>query len=146
MSGVSPRHGFSVGDGLCAGLAGAVVGAAPSTVHAVLTGAGLRAATVAAGSILLPRERREWRLIAAGAVVHLSVSLGWGVVLAAMLPRRHTAAAGTAAGLVIAALDLGVVGRRLPRVAALPLGPQLADHLAYGATVGAAVRIRRSKP
>jgi len=46
---------------------------------------------------------------------------------------RSTARAGALAGLAIAVIDLGVVGRRFPRVRVLPLGPQLADHAAYGA-------------
>ena len=43
---------------------------------------------------------------------------------------------GALAGLAIAALDLGLVGRRFPRIAALPLLPQLADHAAFGAIAG----------
>lgn len=73
----------------------------------------------------------------AGAGVHTAVSLGWGVVLAAILPRRRPVLSGVAAGAGIAALDLGVVGRRFPRVGALPVLAQVADHLAYGAVVGA---------
>jgi len=37
---------------------------------------------------------------------------------------------------VVAALDLGVIGKRFPRVRALPLVPQLADHAAFGAIAG----------
>jgi hypothetical protein len=40
---------------------------------------------------------------------------------------------GALAGLAIAALDLGVAGRRFPRIPALPVLPQLADHAAFGA-------------
>ncbi len=41
------------------------------------------------------------------------------------------------AGALIAALDLGFIARRrFPAVAALPVGPQVADHLLYGALVG----------
>lgn len=133
-----------VTDGAWAGLAGALLGGAPSTVHAVATGGDVRAATVAAGSLLLPHEDRSRPLMAAGVLAHLAVSLGWGVVLAATLPRRRTAGAGVAAGLVIAAVDLGVIGRRLPRVAALPLAPQLADHVAYGVAAGVVLSARRA--
>ena len=72
-----------------------------------------------------------------GLVAHAGISLGWGAVLGATLPRRHTIAAGAVAGLAIAALDLGLVGRRIPEIAALPLAPQVLDHLAFGAVVGA---------
>jgi hypothetical protein len=62
------------------------------------------------------------------------------------LPNRHTAAAGVAAGLAIAALDLGVIGRRFPRIRALPLAPQIGDHLAYGAVAGTVIaKQRRSR-
>jgi hypothetical protein len=49
------------------------------------------------------------------------------------------------AGLGIAAVDLGVVGRRFPHVGTLPLVPQVADHIAYGALVGMIVARRRGR-
>lgn len=117
----------------------------PSTLHAKLTGASVTEATLAAGSIALPREDRPLVLLAAAAPVHAALSLGWGVALASVLPRRHTVVAGIAGGLAIAALDLGVIGRRLARVRALPTAPQVADHVAYGAVVGAVVARRRTR-
>jgi hypothetical protein len=123
-----------------AGLIAAVVSGAPSTIHALATGRDLLEATYAAGSLLLPGERRRRVLLAAAIPVHLGISVGWAVLLAAVLPRRRTVLAGAAAGLAIAALDLGIVGRRFERIRALPVGPQLADHIAYGAVVGAALR------
>jgi hypothetical protein len=65
------------------------------------------------------------------------------VLLALSLPRRRSVEVGALAGLAIAALDLGAVGRRFPRVRALPLLPQLADHALYGATVGVVLDRRR---
>jgi hypothetical protein len=123
----------SASEGLLAGLAGAVVGGLPSTMWALATGNDPLAPTVAAGSILLPGEHRRGRLLAAAVPVHLGISLGSALVLGRM---RADALTGALAGLGIAALDLGLVGRRIPRVHALPLLPQLADHVAYGATVG----------
>lgn len=132
-------------DGLLAGTVAGVLSGAPSTAWAIVTGQDPLAATRAAGSLLLPRESRRGRLLAAAVVVHTGLSLGWAVALAATLPRRHTAAAGVVAGLAIAALDLGVVGRRLPRIRELPVVPQVADHVAYGLLVGAVLaRVRRS--
>jgi hypothetical protein len=46
---------------------------------------------------------------------------------------------GALAGLAIAGLDLGVLGRHWPRIRALPTLPQVADHVAFGALVGAVV-------
>jgi len=93
--------------------------------------------------MLLPGEERPARLFAAAVPVHLAFSFGWAVVLARVLPRRHTVAAGALAGLAIAALDLGVGRRRFPRVRELQLLPQVADHLAYGAAVGFVLARRR---
>ena len=93
--------------------------------------------------MLLPRETRRGRLAAAAVPLHLALSFGWAVVLERTLPRRHEVAAGAAAGVAIAALDLGVAGRLFPRIRALPLLPQLADHVAYGLTVGYVLARRR---
>jgi hypothetical protein len=97
--------------------------------------------TLAAGSILLPQETRRGRLAAAAVPVHLGLSVGWAVVLARL--RVTTPLRGAAAGVGIAALDLRVVGRLFPRIGALPVLPQLADHAAYGATVGCLLARRR---
>ena len=92
----------------------------------------------AAGAILLPRERRTPVLLAAAVPVHLTLSLGWAAAIAA-LPRRGPLI-GLAAGMAIAGLDLGVIGRRIPAIRALPQGRQWADHAAYGLGVGWALR------
>jgi hypothetical protein len=127
-------------DTLRAGLIAAAVSGAPSTIHAVATGRDPLQATYAAGSLLRPNEHRRARLVAAAIPVHLAISLGWAVVLAAVLPRRRTAVAGVVAGVAIAALDLVLVGRRFERIRELPVGPQVADHVLYGMTVGALLR------
>ena len=131
-------------DGVAAGAFAAVVSGAPSTLYALATGRDPLEATVAAGSLLLPRERRRGRLILAAAPVHGAISLGWALVLARILRARPSVVAGMGAGLAIALVDLGVLGRRFPRIRALPGPPQVADHLAYGATVAAVLRRRRS--
>jgi len=119
---------------LQAGAWAAVLSAGPSTLHAVTTGRDPLEATKAAGSILLPHETRTLRLVAAAVPVHLTLSFGWALVLESAGVRRVRS--GVLAGLAIAAIDLGIIGRRLPRVRALPIGPQIADHVAYGAVVG----------
>jgi hypothetical protein len=112
---------------LRAGLWAAALSGAPSTLHALATGSDPLAAARAAGSIVSSRHP-----LAAAVPVHLGVSLFW----AALIPRRAGVLGGAAAGLAIAALDLGVIGRRFPAIRALPLAPQIADHIAYGAIVG----------
>jgi len=132
-------------DTLVAAAVAAVLSGAPSTLHALLTRRNPLESALAAGTLLLADERRPARLLAAAVVAHVVLSLGWAVVLAAVLPRRRPAGAAAMAGLAIAALDLGVVGRRFPRIRALPLVPQVLDHVAYAMTVGTVLQHRRSR-
>jgi hypothetical protein len=114
-----------------AALVAGTLSGVPSTVHALATGASPLAAARAAGQLLgRPGPVR-------GGFAHAALSLGWATVLAAALPRRHPTRWGAVAGLAIAALDLGIADRRVPAIAALPRGPQVADHVAFGALVGA---------
>jgi hypothetical protein len=103
----------------------------PSTAHALATGRDPFEAARAAGTILLPRETSPRRLLAAAVPVHVGISLAWTIVLDRAGVRG--ALRGGIAGVAIAALDLGVAARHYPRIRALPLGPQLADHAAFGA-------------
>ncbi|HEY1734331.1 MAG TPA: hypothetical protein VGG23_07780, partial [Acidimicrobiales bacterium] len=89
-------------DGLVAGAVAGVVSGLPSTAAAVRHGTGVLTATRAAGT-LLGRPT-----VVRGAVAHVGLSLGWGVVLARWLPRRTAVASaglGAATGGAIAALD-----------------------------------------
>ena len=133
-------------DGVVAGAIAGALSGAPSTVHAIATGANPLEASLAAGSLLFPREHSTSRLLIAAVPVHFALSIGWGIALAAALPRRATSRWGAVAGLAIAAIDLGLVGSRYPRIASLAAGPQVADHLAYGAIVGAMLYRRRANP
>jgi len=128
---------------LQAGLVAAVVSGAPSTVWTLLEGGDVTEGGRALGRVLLPREERTWVLLAAGAPVHGALSVGWAYVLAAVLPERDEAVAGVIGGLGIAALDLAVLGRCFPSIAALPQGRQWADHVAYGLSVGLVLRKSR---
>jgi hypothetical protein len=132
--------------GIVAGAVAAVLSGAPSTLHAILTGGDPLEATEAAGTLLLRNETSRGKLIMAAIPAHTAISLGWGVVLARLLPRKGTILWGAAAGVAIAALDLGVVGRGFPRIRRLSLVPQVMDHIAYGAVVGAALARARRDP
>jgi hypothetical protein len=119
----------------------AALSGAPSTIAALAAGTDPLAPTTAAGRMLLPRERRASRLVAAAALVHGGLSLGWTAVLARTVPRDagrvRAALYGAAVGAVIAVGDLGVAhlvrGERFGAIAELDLAPQVADHLAFGA-------------
>jgi hypothetical protein len=126
-----------------AGLVAAVLSGAPSTVYAVVNRRPVLEGALAAGSILLPRAHRPVPLLASATVAHLGLSLGWAAVLARVLPRGRELRWAFPAGLAIAALDLGIVGRRLPRIRALETLPQVADHVAYAATVAVVLARRR---
>jgi hypothetical protein len=132
-------------DALVAGLAGAALAGIPSTAWSLARGDDVLDGARAAGAILLPRERRTPVLLAVATPVHLALSVGWAAALAAVLPRRAEPAWGVVAGLGIAALDLGVIGRRIPAIRELPQGRQWADHVAYGLAVGVALRLRHAQ-
>ena len=110
----------------------------PSTAHALAIGRDPLEAAYAAGSIVLPGETSPARLLAAGVTAHLAISLGWTVALDRAGVR--SAGRGALAGLAIGAFDLGLLGRRMPRIRALPLLPQLADHAAFGAIAARLLR------
>ena len=139
MTGPAP-----VRDVLAAATAAALLSGVPSTAHAMATGRDPLAAARAAGTLVLPASSSPPVLLVAGAVAHAGISVLWTAVLSVVLPPRHAAACGAVAGLAIAALDLGVVGRRLPAIRSLPFAPQLADHVAFGAIAGAVLEQRRA--
>lgn len=127
---------------VAASIAGAVSGA-PSIAWALRHGDDPLASSRAAGALVVGAERAAATRLAAAVPVHAALSLGWAAVLARLLPRTREPAWGALGGLAIAALDLGLVGRRVPAIAQLPQAPQWADHVAFGAAVGAVLRARR---
>lgn len=107
----------------------------PSTGWAVLRRRDPLAAARAAGTIAPGRAERP--SVVVGAAVHVLVSAGWTVLLALVARiRRIGPVSGAAAGVAIAALDLGIARRRFPAIAALDQIPQWLDHVAFGAVVG----------
>jgi hypothetical protein len=118
-----------------AGLVAAAVSGVPSTAYNVAVGRDPLEATKAAGTLVLSDTAPTWALVAAAAPVHLALSLGWAAALERALPHRRRLFWGAVGGLAIAAIDLGLVGRRYPAIRALPLAPQLADHALFGLTV-----------
>jgi hypothetical protein len=130
-------------DCLAAGMIAAVVSGVPSTAYAFATGGDPLEATVAAGSLVLPQKQRPSRALPTGLVVHVALSLGWAVPICVFVPSRKPVLFGLLAGLGIAALDLGIIGRHTPRIRTLSQGPQVADHLAYGVAVATVASRRR---
>lgn len=118
----------------------AALGGAPSTAWALATGDDVLAPTRAAGALVAPSASGPRRL-AAATVAHAAISTAWTAALARTTSGRGGLAAGAAAGLGIAVVDLGLARalRSHPRfreVAALPLAPQVADHVAFGVVAG----------
>jgi hypothetical protein len=136
--GVSRARGRGRTPLLAAAVAGLGSGA-PSTVVGLARGDDLLASTRAAGTMVLGADAEPGPLLVAGAVVHACLSFAWASVLVRTLPHRHPVVCGALAGLAIAGLDLGLVGRHFPALVALPVGPQLADHVAFGVLVGVVV-------
>lgn len=125
---------------LTAGTTASLVSGVPSTMWALITPNSPLAATRAAGT-LLPGRRTRPSLIG-GALAHFAISALWITVLG-LLDRRWRLGPGrgVVASLGIAALDLGIIGRRYPAIAGLPQLPQWADHVVFGATLGAMLRV-----
>lgn len=128
--------------GVVAGVVAGVVSGVPSTAWALVRRRDPLEATVAAGKVLLPGEGRRGVLLLAAVPVHFVISVGWGVVLARVLPARGSVFWGVVAGGVIAVVDLSLPGRRVAAVRRLPVLPQVADHLVYGGVVGFYLRRR----
>jgi hypothetical protein len=122
------------------------VSGAPSTAWALATGGDPWEATRAAGAMLAPASAALPTLLAAAALAHVTISAFWAALLVPVLPARHAVLAATSAAAAIGVLDLFVIApRAFPEVAALAPGPQLADHLAWGASLGATVAWRRRR-
>lgn len=132
-------------DALCAALVAAAASAVPSTIWTLVKGGDLLEGARAAGALLLGGKTRPPVLVAAAVPVHLTLSMLWAAALSKVLPRRREPMWGMAGGLAIAALDLGLIGRRLPSIRALEQPPQWADHIAFGLAVGLVVRGRRRR-
>jgi hypothetical protein len=117
----------------------AVFSGVPSTAIALAQGDDpLVAARSAATIVGVPTEPGA-RALAVGGAVHVAVSSFWGAVLSVVLPRRRRIAWGAAAGAAIYVLDMELAARvlHLDEVRALPRLGQFADHLAFGALLGA---------
>lgn len=85
-------------------------------------------ATRAVGTLVPPGRPN----LIAGVATHLGLSLAFGQVPGRVLPRRHSALWGTAYGAAMGLVGAGIVGRRFNAVRELPIGPQLADNMAFG--------------
>ncbi|MEY2477240.1 MAG: hypothetical protein QOG87_2555 [Actinomycetota bacterium] len=114
-------------------VAAGLLSGGPSTVITLARGQNLLDSTRAAGILLGKRS------LIRGGMAHVIITLFWTAVLAALLPRRRPVVEGLVAGAAIAALDLGVVGRRFPEIGALDAGPQVLDHLAFGVVASVAL-------
>lgn len=118
----------------------AALSGAPSTLHALLTGRSPLAAARAAGELLgRPGLGR-------GALAHAAVSIWWTVVLELVLPRRHRARWGAAAGLGIGVIDLAIARHRCDAIAALPTASQLADHALFAALAAGLFQPTKGRP
>lgn len=134
-----------VRDGASAAVPAALFSGLPSTLYALVRRRDVSEAAAAAGALVAPWEQRRSRLVVYAIPVHAGISLFWSVALARVLPRRRTLLFALAGGGAIAVLDLRVVGRHLAPIRSLPQAPQVLDHLAFGAVVGAVVASRRAR-
>jgi hypothetical protein len=124
-------------DVLASGAVATLVSGIPSTIYAWVTGGDITEATRAAGAMLIPPSSDLPALVLAAGVAHTAISFFWAAILVFILPRNHVIVWATAAAVLIALLDLRIIAPAFfPEVAALRFGPQLADHLMWGASLG----------
>jgi hypothetical protein len=114
----------------------AALSGAPSTLEAFRRRQDFRSvmsyvwdATCAVGTLVPPGRPGFSR----GALLHVAISVLCGEGLARTVPDSHPVIWGAGAGLAIGVINVGVIGRRFPAIAELPLAPQLADNVAFGA-------------
>jgi len=128
---------------LAGGLAG-VIGGIPSTVYLLVTGGDVFESLNAVVAMVAGSELPVLQRVAIAGAVHFSLSFLWASVLAVLIPRRAPIFGTLVGSVIIAFLDLKVIAPLyFAEVAALAFIPQLVDHLAWGATVGAVLRARR---
>ncbi len=122
---------------LAALLAG-IIGGVPSTLFAVASGGNwLESINAVAAVANAENLSFGWRICVATAI-HFTISFVWTTALMAFLPQRRALLWAPAAGAAIAVIDLLLLAPILfPAVAALSFWPQLADHVVWGAAVGA---------
>jgi hypothetical protein len=134
---------FAPRDLLLAWLVATIFSGLPSTLYAFFTGADPLEATRAAGAMLAASASDTPTLIAAAAVVHPAVSLFWAAVFGLLLPRQRVVLWAVAGSVAVALLDLRIIAPLFfPAVAALAFWPQVADHVMWGALLGATLRAR----
>lgn len=132
-------------DGVVAGLVAWPASELPSALSHRRAGRPWWSTDAAAATLLLPTAtspaRRRW----AGTALRALVAANWGAVLSRWLDERHPVGHGVAAGIALAGFEYGLVGRRRPLIRDLPLLPQIADQVVFGAVAGAVLaRCRRS--
>jgi hypothetical protein len=99
------------------------------------------AATTAIG-VLVPPGRPG---LIRGVGAHVVISAAMAELLLQTLPDRHRVGVGAALGLLMGTVNVAIIGRRIGAIRELPLGPQLADNVAFGAIVAALSGERRSR-
>jgi hypothetical protein len=130
------------GDLLSAGSIATLFSGIPSTLYAVLSGTDPWQAMRAAGAMLIPADSAFPLLLMAAALVHCTISFLWAALLVLILPPEHVILSSLVSAALIGVFDLLIVGQLLDTIYALPFWPQMADHLLWGALLGAILHVR----
>lgn len=145
-----------VTDTVVAAVPAGLLSVLPSTVWAFAFGGHVwrvKEALLTPGALFIGRDAWIGTQIFTTIVVHGGLSLFWSGVLCALLPKRRPVINGMGAAFSIAVLDLLVIAQSFPAVHSLvflhrsldSFWPWLADHLVFGAVVGAVVAFRRRR-
>lgn len=116
----------------------------PSTLWSLTADRSVLTSVWATGHLLAPGLPAGLKLFLLASVVHVAVSFFWTAILVLVLP-SPTWFWGVIAGVLIAVVDLKLIGPCFPSISDLDFLPQLADHLAFGFIVGVVVYLRSSK-
>ncbi len=117
-------------------LAASLLGAAPSLLYSMRRDGVLGATqyalrgTRAIATLVLPGRPNA----IVGATIHFGISAVFGQALGRFLPLRRSPLWGATGGAAMGIVGAGVIGRRFAAIRDLPLGPQLADNIAFGIT------------
>ena len=143
-------------DTVVAAVVAGLLSVLPSTLWAFAFGGHVwrvKEALLTPGALLVGRDAWIGTQIFTTIVVHGGLSLFWAGALCAFLPKRRPVINGMGAAFSIAVLDLLVIAQSFPAVHSLvflhrsldSFWPWLADHLVFGAVVGAVVAFRRRR-
>lgn len=120
---------------LIASIIAAVASGIPSTTYFIISGQNILLSIRAIGLIFFANSYPDYLILFVSACIHLMVSLFWCILLKLLMPQTKPLFFGIMAGIVIAVVDILLIGSHIPAIEHLAFLPQLADHILWGLIV-----------